>query len=123
MEKSPNLSVLNLSRQDIPIITEDIKSRYSWVPVGIMDQDDFFPIIIDAFNTSTTNAACIEGLSDLIYGKGLYSNNPNFDKELMKLLPQEEIKRLTFDLKLFGNGALQVYWNENHTKKIGRAHV
>ena len=123
MEKSPNLSVLNLSRQDIPIITEDIKSRYSWVPVGIMDQDDFFPIIIDAFNTSTTNAACIEGLSDLIYGKGLYSNNPNFDKELMKLLPQEDVKRLTFDLKLFGNGALQVYWNENHTKIKKMYHV
>ena len=123
MEKSPNLSVVNLSRQEIPIITEDTKTRYSWVPVGIMDQDDFFPIIIDAFNTSTTNAACVEGISDLIYGKGLYSNNPTFDAELAKLVSQEDIKRLSFDLKLFGNGALQVYWNDNHTRIKKMYHV
>lgn len=116
MKKKEHFSVVNLTQQEIPIITEDVKSRYAWVPVGIQDQDDFFQLIIDSYNTSTTHAACVEGLADLIYGKGLYSKNEEFDKVLSKLLPQEDAKRLAFDLKLFGNGALTVYWNDEHTK-------
>jgi capsid portal protein len=116
MKKKEHFSVVNLTQQEIPIITEDVKSRYNWVPVGIMDQDDFFQLIIDAYNTSTTNAACVEGLADLIYGKGLYSKNEGFNETLFKLLPQEDVKRLAFDFKLFGNGALTVYWNDDHTK-------
>jgi capsid portal protein len=116
MKNKEHFSVVNLTQQEIPIITEDVKSRYAWVPVGIQDQDDFFQLVIDSYNTSTTHAACIEGLADLIYGKGLYSKNEEFDKVLSKLLPQEDVKRLAFDVKLFGNGALTVYWNDEHTK-------
>lgn len=116
MKKKEHFSVVNLTQQEIPIITEDVKSRYNWVPVGIMDQDDFFQVIIDAYNTSTTNAACVEGLADLVYGKGLYSKNEGFNEVLFKILPQEDVKRLAFDFKLFGNGALTVYWNDDHTK-------
>jgi len=129
MEKKPILkkegkfSVVNLSQQDIPIVTEDTKTRYAWVPVGIMDQDDFFPVITDSFNNSTTQAACIEGISDLIYGKGLYSKNELFDEVLAKLIEQEDVKRLAFDIKLFGNGALQIYWNDEHTKIVKMYHI
>ena len=116
MKKNTEFSVLNLSQQDIPVITEDTKTRYSWVPVGIMDQDDFFPIITDSFNTSTTHAASVEGLSDLIFGKGLYSKNELFDEVWSKIIDQEDIKRVAFDLKLYGNFAVQVWWNDEHTK-------
>ena len=37
-----DLKVVNLSRHEIPVITEDVKTRQSWVPVGIYDNDDFF---------------------------------------------------------------------------------
>lgn len=123
MDKKTEFSVLNLSQQDIPIITEDTKTRYSWVPVGIMDQDDFFPIITDAFNTSTTQAACIEGISDLIFGKGMYSKNELFDAALARIVDQEDIKRIAFDLKLYGNFAVQVWWNEDHSKVKKIYHV
>jgi len=114
--KETKFSVLNLSQQDIPIITEDVKTRYSWVPVGIMDQDDFFPIITDAYNTSTTHAACIEGIADLVFGKGMYSKNDLFDATLARIISQEDIKRIAFDSKLYGNFAAQVVWNDEHTK-------
>ena len=42
MKKQEQFSVLNLTRQDVPIVTEDTKTRYQWVPVGILDQDDYF---------------------------------------------------------------------------------
>ena len=124
MNKELNLSVVNVNGQNsLPLITEDTKTRYSWVPFGVYGHDDFFAAVNLAYNTSTTNAACIEGIADLIYGKGLYSKNEGFNETLNRLIPQEDVKRLAFDLKLFGNGALQVYWNDEHTKIIKLYHV
>lgn len=123
MKKETKFSVINLSQQDIPIITEDTKTRYNWVPVGIMDQDDFFPIITDSFNTSTTHAACVEGIADLIFGKGMYSKNEIFDEALARIIDQEDIKRIAFDLKLYGNFAMQVWWNDDHSKVKKLYHV
>jgi hypothetical protein len=86
-------------------------------------QDDFYPEVTAAYNTSTTNAACIEGIADLIFGKGIYTKNEAFTDALAKLVPQEELKRAIFDLKLYGNGAFQVYWNDEHTKIIKFYHI
>ena len=122
MKVNQNFSVINFAQQEVPVITEDIKSRHQWVPVGIHFQDDFFDVIIDAYNTSTTNAACIEGVADMIYGKGLYSKNLAFQPLLEKLLSQEDLKRVAFDLKLFGNAIFQVYWNDEHTKIVKMYH-
>jgi hypothetical protein len=93
------------------------------VPVGIITPDDFFQNITDSYTTSTTNAACIEGIADLIFGKGLYAKNEGFQTVLDKLIPQEEIKRVIFDLKLYGNAAFQVYWDDSHTKVVKFYHT
>lgn len=122
MKGNRNFSVINMAQQNVPVITEDTKSRHQWVPVGILEQDDYFTTIIDAYNTSTTNAACIEGVADMIYGKGMYSKNLTFQPILEKLLSQEDLKRVSFDLKLFGNGVLQIYWNDEHTKIVKMYH-
>jgi capsid portal protein len=93
------------------------------VPLGIFGHDDFFQMVTLAHTTSTTNSACIEGIADLIFGKGLYSKNEIFNTTLQKILPQEELKRVSFDLKLYGNAAFQVYWDDSHTKIIKLYHV
>lgn len=124
MEKlKQNFSVVNFTSQEIPIVREDTKTRFQWVPVGIISADDYFENITDSFTTSTTNAACVEGISDLIFGKGIYSKNESFQSTLDTLIPQEEIKRVIFDLKLYGNGCFQVYWDDSHTKVIKFYHV
>ena len=123
MKINQNFSVVNLAQQEIPVITEDTKTRYQWVPVGIIGPDDFFQNVTEAFTTSTTNAACIEGIADLIFGKGLYSKDEQFQLVLDKLIPQEEMKRVSFDLKLYGNAAFQVYWNADHSKVVKFYHV
>ncbi len=123
MNKKQNFAIINVNNNQLPVISEDTKTRYTWVPFGVYGQDDFFDAVISAFNVSTTNAASIEGIADLIFGKGLYSKKDGFDKILQKILPQEEVKRVTFDLKLFGNAAFQVYWNDEHTKVIKLYHV
>ena len=113
-----NFSIVNLAQQDVPFVNEDVKSRTQWVQVGLKLTDDFFFMVNAAYNTSTTNAACIEGISDLIYGKGLYTKNEAFGDVLKKILPQEDLKKTIFDLKLFGNATMQVVWNKEHTKIV-----
>jgi capsid portal protein len=124
MNKELNLSVVNVNgNNSLPLITEDTKTRYPFVPFGVYGHDDFFSAVNLAYNTSTTNAACVEGIADLIYGKGLYSKDESFNTTLTRIIPQEDVKRAAFDLKLFGNAAFQVYWNDDHTKIIRLYHV
>ena len=123
MKQQQNFSVVNFTREEVPIVTEDIKTRYQWVPVGINHQDDYYDLVTEAYNTSTTNAACIEGVADLIYGKGLLTDNEEFSDTLAKLIPAEELRRVSFDIKLYGNAAFQVMWNKEHTKIIKLYHV
>ena len=123
MKAKQNFAVVNVNTNQLPIITEDTKTRYQWVPFGVYGHDDFFGAVTSAFNVSTTTSACVEGIADLIYGKGLYSKNTAFNDVLQKLIPQEETKRVSFDLKLFGNAAYQVFWNDEHTKIIKLFHI
>ena len=122
-KKNQNFSVVSLNQQGIPMVTEDTKTRHNWVPFGIYMQDDFYAAITQTFSTSTTHAACIEGVGDLIFGKGLYSKNEEFQQRLTKLIPQEETKKVVFDLKLYGNAAYQVFWNDEHTRIIKMYHI
>ncbi len=123
MKKQEQFSVLNLTRQDVPIVTEDTKTRYQWVPVGILDQDDYFGMVTEAYNTSTTNAACVEGVADLIYGKGIFTKEEGKQQELDKIIPPEELRKITFDLKLYGNAAWQIIWNKSHTQILRMYHM
>ena len=124
MKKEVNFNVFNVSGNNtLPVITEDTRTRYGWIPFGVHGHDDFFDAVNLAYNQSTTNAACIEGIADLIFGKGVYSKRPEFDTTLQKILPQEDVKRAAFDLKLFGNAAFQVYWNDEHTRIIKFYHI
>jgi len=124
MKKEVNFNVFNVNGNNtLPVITEDTRTRYGWIPFGVHGHDDFFDAVNLAYNQSTTNAACIEGIADLIFGKGVYSKRPEFDTTLQKILPQEDVKRAAFDLKLFGNAAFQVYWNDEHTRIIKFYHI
>ena len=116
MKEQGKFNVINFSRQDVPIVQEDTKTRYQWVPVGILDQDDYFGLLTEAYNTSTTNAACVDGVGDLIYGKGLFTKEENKQQTLDKIVPPEDLRKVTFDLKLYGNAAFQVIWNDSHTQ-------
>jgi hypothetical protein len=122
-KRNQQFAVVNVNTNQLPIISEDTKTRYQYVPFGVYGQDDFFEAVTTAWNVSTTTSACVEGIADLIFGKGLYSKQSSFDTILQKIIPQEETKRVAFDLKLYGNAAYQVYWNDDHSKVIKFYHV
>ena len=123
MKQQEKFSIVNVNNNQLPMIQEGASTRQNWVPFGVWGHDDFFDAVTIAYNVSTTNSACIEGISDLIFGKGLYSKDVSYNKILQKIIPQEETKRVAFDLKLYGNAAYQVYWNDEHTKVIKFYHV
>jgi hypothetical protein len=123
IRKESKFSVVNLADNMMPSITEDTKTRYAWVPFGVFGQDDFWDSVVLAYNDSTTTSTCVDNLADLIFGKGLYTTNPDLQKGFEKIIPQQETKRVAFDLKLYGNAAYQVYWNDDHTKIVKMYHI
>jgi len=123
IRKEGKFSVVNLADNMIPQVTEDTKTRYSWVPFGVFGQDDFWDAVVMAYNDSTTNATSVNNLADLIFGKGLFTTNPDTQKAFERIIPQEETKRVCFDLKLYGNSAYQVYWNDEHTRIVKMYHI
>lgn len=123
MSKPQNFSVVNLTQQEIPQVIEDTKTRHQYVPVGIIMPDDYFENITETYMNSTTQAACVGGIADMIFGRGIYCEKEDAKKAFAKMLYQEDMKRVVFDLKLYGNACFQVYWNDAHTQIIKMYHI
>ena len=68
-----DLRVVNLSTYTSPEIVE--KSNKEWVSYGT--DNNYFSYLIDRYNGSPTNNAIINGISEMIYGKGLDALDSN----------------------------------------------
>jgi hypothetical protein len=117
--------VVNLSGGYIlPKISESSKSRKAWVELGIEGQDDFFTTLIKRYETSPTNQSCVDGTSDLIYGKGVKAKDRlDLEEYLYTLTTDDEIRKIVFDYKLFGNAAIQCVFDDSRTRIIGFYHL
>ena len=119
------VKVLNLSGGYIlPKISESAKSRNAYVEFGIESMDDFFTTLIKRYETSPTNQACIDGCTDLIYGKGIKAKDRlDLEEYLYKLTTEDEIRKIAFDYKLFGNAAIQCVFNDDRSKIVNFYHL
>lgn len=107
-----------------PRITESSKGRKGWVEFGIEGVDDFFTTLIKRYETSPTNQACIDGCTDLIYGKGIKAkDNQVLEDYLYSLTTDEELRRIIFDYKMFGNASIQVVFSPDKSKIIKFYHI
>ena len=68
-----DLRIVNLSTYTTPEIVE--KSNKEWVSYG--SDNNYFKYLIDRYNGSPTNNAIINGISEMIYGRGLDALNSN----------------------------------------------
>ena len=66
-----NIRIVNLASHTTPQVVED--NRKEWVAYG--DDNNYFQYLIDRYNGSATNNAIINGMTELIYGKGLYATD------------------------------------------------
>ena len=117
-----NFRVANLSSYQTPITKEEYNEDY----VSFGDNNDYFDRLIDGFMSSATNARCVNGISDMIYGRGLESlNSDKFPKDYIKfkkLLKPKQIQRLAKDYYTLGQGALQVTYNKDKTEILKVSH-
>ena len=120
-----SVKVVNLSGgYIIPKVAESSKSRKAWVEIGIEGSDDFFNTLIKRYETSPTNQSCVDGCSDLIYGKGIKAKDRlELEEYLYKLTTDDEIRKIVFDYKLFGNAAIQCVFNTDRTKIVNFYHL
>ena len=122
-----NIRVVNMSSEGgyiLPKITESSRSRKAHVEYGIESTDDFFTMLIRTYETSPTNQAAIDSSTDLIFGKGVKAKDRlALEEYLYTLTTEDEIRKIVFDYKLFGNAAIQCVFNENRDKIIGFYHI
>ena len=117
-----SIRVVNMSSYQTPSI-EEVHNK-EWVSFGF--NNDYFDNLIDRYVDSPTNGRCINGIIDMIYGRGLESTNSDLfpaDYVRMKqLLRPREVKRLVNDYKLLGQGAMQITYNKAKSKILKVSH-
>lgn len=113
------LRVLNLSTYTSPKIIENKMDNF----VAYGDDNNYFQFLIDRYNGSATNNAIINGMSEMIFGKGLDATDsarkPEAYAKMITLFHDDCVRRLSSDLKLMGNCAMQVIYSKDR-KSIAR---
>ena len=114
-----DLRVVNLSTYTSPEIVE--KSNKEWVAYGT--DNNYFSYLIDRYNGSPTNNAIINGISEMIYGKGLDALDSNRKPEayarMITLFHKDCVRKLCYDLKLMGQCSMQVIYSKDR-KSVAR---
>ena len=118
-----NIRIVNLASHTTPQVVED--NRKEWVAYG--DDNNYFQYLIDRYNGSATNNAIINGMTELIYGKGLYATDaarkPDEYAMMRSLFSRTCMRKVTFDLKAMGQAAFQVIYNKDKTKIVQVEHM
>ena len=105
MKEDNTIHIVQLGSYSKP----EVKEYYNedWVSYG--DDNDYFTYLIDRYNGSPTNNAAINGISEMIYGRGIDATDSKEKdteyKEMKQLLKKDVIKRLTHDYKMMGRYA------------------
>ena len=109
-----NIRILNLSSYTAPEIKE--VPNKEWVEYG--GGNNYFQYLIDRYNGSPTNNAIINGIIELMYGKGLSATNaskkPDEYAQMKAIFKKDTIRRLVSDYKMMGQCAFQVVYNDLH---------
>jgi hypothetical protein len=100
-------------------------NRKEWVAYG--EDNNYFQYLIDRYNGSATNNAIINGMTELMYGKGLSatdaSRKPEAYAQMMSLFKRSCLRKVTFDLKALGQAAFQIIYNKDKSKIVQVAHM
>ncbi len=110
------INIVNLSNYVSPDIK--VQKDKEWVTYGY--HNEYFQFLLDRYKGSPTNNAIINGMSQMIYGKGLDATDanrfPNEYAQAVVLLRKECVRKLVYDLKLMGQCAIQIIYSKDRTK-------
>lgn len=112
-----NVHLINLSSYNRPVVVEDKKKEY----VAYGEDNNYYQYLIDNFINSTTNNASINGISQLIYGKGVNALDSSTKTEeyaaLKSIFNNDCLRKIALDLKLLGEASFQVIYQNNKVVK------
>lgn len=118
-----NFNFVQLATYTTPEVTE-VDNR-DWVGYG--EDNQYFQFLIDRYNGSATNNAIINGISAMIYGKGLDATDSNKKPEeyaQMKMLLRDDcIQKVASDLKLMGQCSLQIIYTQDRSQIAQVEHI
>jgi len=102
--------IINLSSYVKPTITED--KRKDFVAYG--DDNAFYDHLINLFINSTTNRAIIEGIQNMVYGKGIdaldSSSKPDQYAAMKSIFHASCLRKSILDLKMLGEASFQIIY-------------
>ena len=117
-KKEGGLHVLNLSTYNKPEIVED--KRKDWIAYG--SDNNYYNYLIDLYTNSATNNAIINGVSSMIYGKGLDALDSSSKTEeyaaMRSIFSNDCLRKSSLDLKLLGEASFQILYKD---KKVYKA--
>lgn len=117
------IHIVNMSSYTRP----EIKEQYNrdWVEYG--DDNNYFNYLINRYNGSPTNNAAINGIAEMIYGKGLDAvdskENEKDYKEMKELFTKDCMKKICYDYKMMGQAALQIIYSKDRKKIVQVEHI
>lgn len=118
VNKNSGIGVVSLATYTSPKIVE-LKNQ-EWIEYG--EDNNYFGYLQDRINGSPTNNAIVNGISQMIFGKGLDATDSLFKPEdyaqAMLLFDDDTVERLGNDLKAMGQCAIQVVYSIDRTRII-----
>ena len=110
------LGIVNLSNYSSPEIKE--VNNKDWIFYG--EDNNYYQYLIDRYNGSPTNNAIINGLSQMVFGKGLNAldsnKKPDQYAQMVSLFKKDTVRKFCYDLKLMGQCAIQVIYSKDRTR-------
>lgn len=117
-----SLEFIQLQSYTAPSIIE--QKNKDWVQYG--DDNNYYQYLIDLYHGSPTNNACIKGIADQIYGKGLEvtstsRNLPGYI-EFKTMFAADDLRAVIMDLKMLGQASFQLIKSKDKKKYIKAKH-
>jgi hypothetical protein len=117
-----NISLVKLGKYTTPSITENKREKY----VAYGDDNNYYATLLES-KQSPTNSALINGIADMIYGRGLYatdaSKKPDEYAMMVELFSEDLMRKICDDFYTLGQASFQVIYDTAHTKVMEVAHM
>lgn len=117
-----NISLVKLGKYTTPSITENKREKY----VAYGDDNNYYATLLES-KQSPTNSALINGIADMIYGRGLYATDaakkPDEYAMMVQLFTEDLMRKIADDFYTLGQASFQVIYDTAHTKVMEVAHM
>jgi hypothetical protein len=117
-----SLEFIQLQSYTAPSIIE--QKNKDWVQYG--DDNNYYQYLIDLYHGSPTNNACIKGIADQIFGKGLEATSSSKDLpgyiEFKTMFAADDLRAVIMDLKMLGQASFQLIKSKDRKKYIKAKH-